>query len=386
MIHVAIDARLPDKGQGGVQQVIRSLAEGFRLIETPNIRRSWIVLIGSTWWEGVFPSNDLLIFVKPPFGAVSLKVAGKFPKLVSRLYPVFSRLSFNKSQLDVELLKLDVDLVHMPFQDGFSTNLPYIYHPHDLQHHYFPQYFSKAQLNHRETVWKQLALSAKYVMAASIFVQRDLIEKWNVDAEHIIVMPVPPPTRTISRTDNQLQYKYIVYPAVFWKHKNHYRLVEAMEIVIRERPDIHCVLAGSSGPELTRVKRLIGKLCLESNVHIFGHVPEDKYGSLLLNSSAVIIPSLFEALSLTVQDAQLLGVQVLCSDLPMFHIQCAENAYFFDPLDPTSIANAILIACNSSASKGKTMGFNKIELSHSPTHFAREIADLYARCVGTTRN
>lgn len=381
MIHVAIDARLPDKGQGGVQQVIHSLAEGSRLIETLDIRG--FVLTGATWWEGVFPLNHTLIFVKPPFGAVSLKVAGKFPKLVSRLYPIISRLSSNNSQLNEELLKLDVGLVHMPFQDGFSTDLPYIYHPNDLQHHYFPQNFSKAQLNHRETVWKQLVLSAKYVMAASIFVQRDLIEKWNVDEKQIIVLPVPPPTRTTSETDIQLQYKYIVYPAVFWKHKNHYRLVEAMEIVARERPDIHCVLAGSSGPELTTVKRLIGKLCLGSNVHIFGHVPNDKYGSLLLNSSAVIIPSLFEALSLTVQDAQLLGVQVLCSDLPMFHIQCAENAHFFDPLDPISIANAILIACNSNASNGETREFNKIDLSHLPTYFAREKVDLYARCVST---
>ena len=381
MIHVAIDARLPDKGQGGVQQVIRSLAEGFRLIENSDIKRSWIVYSGTEWWEGIFPVDDSLIFVKPPFGAISLKVAGKVPKLVSRLYPFFSKLKSTKPQLDVELLQLDVDLIHMPFQDGFSTDIPYIYHPHDLQHHYFPEYFSKTQINHRETVWKQLALSAKYVMAASELVQKDLIEKWNVDAANIIVMPVPPPTRATGKTKYRLQYTYIVYPAVFWKHKNHYRLVQAMEIVGRERPDIHCVLAGSSGPELTRVRRLIGKLSLESNVHIVGHVPEDQYGPLLLNSMAVIIPSLFEALSLTVQDAQILGVPVLCSDLPMFHIQYSESTRFFNPLDPMSIATAILIACNSSVHSGTTTKSHKVDLPHSPTNFARQVADLYRHCV-----
>jgi len=386
MIHVAIDARLPDKGQGGVQQVIRSLAEGFRLIENSGIKRSWIVYSGTEWWEGIFPVDDSLIFVEPPFGAISLKVAGKVPKLVSRLYPFFSKLRSTKPQLDVELLQLDVDLIHMPIQDGFSTDIPYIYHPHDLQHHYFPEYFSKAQLNHRETVWKQLALSAKYVMAASELVQKDLIEKWKVDAANIIVMPVPPPTRATGKTKYRLQYTYIVYPAVFWKHKNHYRLVQAMEIVGRERPDIHCVLAGSSGPELSRVRHLIGKLSLDSKVHIVGHVPEEHYGALLLNSSAVVIPSLFEALSLTVQDAQILGKPVLCSDLPMFHIQSSESTSFFNPLDPRSIANAILLTCNSGETNVKTIEFNKADLPHPPATFACQVTDLYTRCLGATPN
>lgn len=333
MIHVAIDARLADQGQGGVQQVIRSLAEGFRLIENSDIKRSWIVYKGTRWWEGVFPPEDNLIVINPPFGKISILIANRAPKIISLIYPILSKLKSRKPPFDNRLRALHVDVVHMPFQDGFTTDLPYVYHPHDLQHKYFPANFSKAQLNHRDQVWKKLAVNAKMVMAASTIVQDDLIKFWMIEKSKICVVPVPPPTRTFEcGTSNPFQkMEYLIYPAVFWPHKNHVTLVYALKELVAKFPNIKCIFAGSKGSEQSRIKKLVQDLDLTETICFAGHVPEELYGTLLRNSKAVVIPSLFEALSLTVIDALNLGKLVVCSDIPAFRLQDKADMIFFNP-------------------------------------------------------
>jgi glycosyltransferase involved in cell wall biosynthesis len=383
MIHVAIDARLPDKGQGGVQQVIRSLAEGFRLLENSDVKRSWIVYKGTEWWDGVFPQEDNLIVINPPLGKISIFVANKAPRLLSLIYPILSKFKSQKPPFDDQLGALCVDVVHMPFQDGFVTQLPYIYHPHDLQHEYFPENFSRSQIKHRNRVWKDLAHGAQVVMAASPLVKNDFEVKWNINCTKIAILPIPPPTRLVNKIETSLITDYLIYPAVFWKHKNHYRLVQAIHIAKKAMPQIQVIFAGASGPELKSVKRLSKSLSLNSNIHFWGHVSEREYGALLKNSRAVIIPSLFEAFSLTVQDAQQLGVPVLCSNIPTFQYQCSEFATYFDPLDPEDMANTILTFFETLNSSISENAFRKSEINTgtSTSDLALQIRDLYYSCL-----
>ena len=351
MIHVAIDARLSDQGQGGVQQVIRTLAEGFRSAKTKDMRRSWIVYRGTKWWKDVFPQEDNLIMINPPFGRLSVWVANRAPKLVSALYPIISRFRSQKPPFDNLLRALDVDLVHMPFQDGFNTDLPYVYHPHDLQHEYFPEYFSRSQRNHRNTTWKKLATEAKIVMAASLFVKNDLTNFWGVPIEKIREMPIPPPTRTF-KTQAHNPYRelsYCIYPAVFWPHKNHAILVHAMRKLLSSNPNAKCIFAGSSGTEEKKVRKLVRRLRLSDSIYFIGHVPESLYGEILRDSKAVVIPSLFEAMSLTVMDALMLGKPVVCSDIDAFKLHESNNVVFFDPKNSLDLASKLQIVFDCGA-------------------------------------
>jgi hypothetical protein len=53
------------------------------------------------------------------------------------------------------------------------------------------------------------------------------------------------------------------------------------------------------------------------------------------------VPSLFEAMSLTVWDAQKLGTAVACSAIAPFPCQVGKTARLFDPHDPGAIANTL---------------------------------------------
>ena len=345
VVKVAIDARLPDTGQGGVQQVINTLAIGFSELQDKSIDRCWLVLKGTSWWKSSFPAGDEVLEVDPPFGKLSLLAANRFPRLVSILFPLISQFRREQTIYDAVLLGKNVDIVHLPFQDGFTTNLPVVYHPHDLQHRYFRGNFSSAQIRHRETVWKTKAQQANVVMAASPYVVSDLINFWGVPPDVIRMIPVPPPERRDSNDLilRNLPERFILYPAAFWKHKNHENLLRALKKLHESGTSIPLVLVGAQVGIYKAIKDLIHTLNMQNKVHILGHVSNSELTSLLKNAQVVVIPSLFEAMSLTVWDAQRLGTAVACSSVAPFPCQVGSTAQLFDPHDPESIASAIAI-------------------------------------------
>jgi glycosyltransferase involved in cell wall biosynthesis len=379
-ITVAIDARVPDTGLGGVQQVIRSLAIGFSELGDASIQRVWIVYKNTTWWKGTLPPNDVIIELDIPFEFLVGIVSRISPRIISVIYPIFRLFRPDQAFLDKTLISHGVDVVHLPFQDGLLTELPTIYHPHDLQHEYLPKNFNWFQRHHRNTNWKQHATSARVVMAASASVKHDLESLWNIDPKKIRVVPIPPPNRERNTSPSRrvVEGDYVLYPAVFWKHKNHETLIRAISQMVNRGERITCILAGAKGPQFKRCKRLIHNLSLENHIKIVGHVPDAEFGALISGSSCVVIPSLFEAASLTVWEAQKAGVPVACSDIPIFREQADDSAAYFDPYDPTSIADVLTQVMINSEFRGSLIEKARKKTSMlSNNHFADEMSGVY---------
>lgn len=338
-LHVAIDARLPDLGQGGVLSVVKAMTQAFQNVDDAGFRRTWIVLKQADWWRDSLPDGDSTIEISMPAGSV----AAKLPALSSRIAPAVLKVLGDHSYLDERLSDAEVDVVHLPYQDGVFTELPFVYFPHDLQHHYLPENFTTAQIRHRETRWKRRALSATRVVAAGEHVKRDLIQLWGVSNEKILVYPFPPPLKPSPATSAlpPRREPYVIYPAVFWPHKNHQVLIEAMAILKARGSKLHLLLTGATNATFPAVIRHIEQRDLANRVHYAGHVYESELSELISRSEAVVLPSLFEAVSLTAYDAIRAGRPLACSDREFFRTQCGERALYFDPIDPVSIADAI---------------------------------------------
>lgn len=342
-ITVAIDARLPEQGQGGVQQVIHSLAQGMREVDFPTVRRVWVVLRGTTWWRDIFPSCDDIIEVQGPGGSLSARFASKFPGLASALYPLIAQFGSTNISYDSLLSRMNVQLVHFPFQEGFSTNLPYIYTPHDLQHKYFPEFFSRSQIQHRERRWRMLACNAQVVMAASEIVAKDLRSYWAISPESISIVPIPPPNpgRDDGSVPKRFPDRYCFYPAVFWPHKNHATLIMAIGLLRDRGTPLKLVLSGAQIGIYREIRQLVDQLDLRSYVEFVGHVTRPQLQSYYSAAWCVVVPSFFEALSLVVAEAQIRGIPVICSDSPTFRKQVGDSALVVDSTSPFQIAEAL---------------------------------------------
>lgn len=338
-LHIAIDARLPDSGQGGVLSVVKAMVQAFHRSGDASIRRTWIVLKQADWWRGTLPQQDETIELSMPAGSV----AAKLPALSSRIAPSVLKILGDRSYLDARLVAAGVDVLHLPYQDGVFTELPFVYFPHDLQHRYLPDNFTDTQIRHRETRWRKRAQYATRVVAAGEHVKRDLIQLWGVPNEKILVYPFPPPLKPSLATSAlpPRREPYVIYPAVFWPHKNHQVLIEAMAILKARGSKLHLLLTGAKNATFPAVVRLIEQRELADCVHYAGHVDESELSELISRSEAVVLPSLFEAVSLTAYDAIRAGRPLTCSDREFFRTQCGERARYFDPIDPVSIADAI---------------------------------------------
>ena len=344
-ITVAIDARLPDQGQGGVLQVLISLSNSLNHVSREDLKKIWIVFEGTNWWKQIIPAGDEIFEVSAPFKGLSLSLFSRFPKLLSRIYPMISRFIPARASLDNYLISQEVDLVHLPYQDGLFTNLPFVYNPHDLQHFYFPDFFSKSQIKHRNRVWRAKCQTASLVFSASPMVTNDLTEYWEIPQNKIFLVPIPPPRRSANAISDRKRFpeEFCLYPAVSWPHKNHKNLLRAWAILKNKGCAIPLVLTGAETSYTQELYKLVDELELNDLVFFHGHVSNNDLTWLLTEAKIVIIPSLFEAMSLTVWDAQFLQTPVICSNVDPFPLQVADTAILFDPHDPLDIANQVMM-------------------------------------------
>jgi len=155
--------------------------------------------------------------------------------------------------------------------------------------------------------------------------------------------PFPPPLKP-SLATSALPPRHepcVIYPAVFWPHTNHQVLIEAMAILKARGSKLHLLLTGAQHATFPAVIRHIEQRDLANCVHYAGHLNESQLSELISRSEAGVLPSLFEAISLTAYDAIRAGQPLTCSDREFFRTQCGERAHYFDPIDPVSIADAI---------------------------------------------
>jgi glycosyltransferase involved in cell wall biosynthesis len=80
---------------------------------------------------------------------------------------------------------------------------------------------------------------------------------------------------------------------------------------------------------------------IDPRVEFLGYVSDTKKKETLAGSLGLIMPSLFEGFGIPLIEAAFHGKPVFCSDISVFREVMGENAFYFDPHLPASIASCI---------------------------------------------
>lgn len=119
-------------------------------------------------------------------------------------------------------------------------------------------------------------------------------------------------------------------------------LVEAAEIVRRERPDSRLVMILSREPE-RQYRRMIRRLAaLGDHVVLIDSVPRHELPSYLLGADVVVAPSLSEGFGYSAVEAASLGCRVVATSGHATEELLRGIATFVPPRDPNALARAIL--------------------------------------------
>lgn len=273
---------------------------------------------------------------------------GSFPLLLTRLRCL--------SSFEKKLIGENVDLVYFVYPSLRATllrRINYIFTVMDLCHRDFPE-FPEVQeagvFECREQIYRAALPKAVLILADSPELKERIVLRYGVDTERVLVMPFQPSlllksgNNPIAEAEAQSVYKlpedYLFYPAQFWSHKGHIRLLEALALLRRSQGNCpFCVFTGGDHGSRKLVEQKVADFGLQGSVRFLGLVPSNHLAPLYRRARALVMPTYFGPTNLPPLEAWSLDVPLLYPE----HLrgQAGNAALYFNVDSAESLASAI---------------------------------------------
>ncbi len=220
---------------------------------------------------------------------------------------------------------------------------------HDLAWQIRPEFAPAGLRRFLDSVVPAQIRSADRVFTVSQTSKQDILERYDVDPEFIVVAPNAAGEAFFGATvqaqpgfdDLGLPSEYLLMAGAIEPRKNHLTVLRALELV----PDCPpLIIAGSEGWANRRIREAIARAEQRGAARSLGYVPDNLLPSLYAGSSAVVSASWYEGFGLPVLEGLSAGCVVAASDIPA-HREIAGNlAVYFDPASLESVADGIISA------------------------------------------
>lgn len=223
----------------------------------------------------------------------------------------------------------------------------------DLQHKFYPEYFTKSNLLLRERRVKLILKNCDKLVVSSQDVYNHFKQFYKIDHTEVAVVPFVSLIEKSSLLDREgllKKYKidgpYFMVSNQFYRHKDHSTVFQAIHELKEQGRPPKVLMTGKladyrNANYINELKQTIKDLSLEPHIHLLGVIPRLEQLSLLKYATAIIQPSLFEGWSTLVEDAKSLGASIIASDIEVHKEQLDTYGKLFKHGDPTSLANAI---------------------------------------------
>lgn len=343
--HVFVDLSTlpPDGSSGGVGRFVLGLLEGLAGKGGAHHFTALVKAGAAAILEPLrSPNLDVAILGKDIAEPRRLRrELRRLPAAFARSIP--DRDSLRRRGADALFSPLFTALFHEP-------GLSHVAVAHDFQELSYPDFFDEEERRRRAAFRRDLG-RADRVVAISEATKRDGVGKARLDPARITVLPPiagalrkPLPTAEQAPLLSRLDLSpdgFAVYPANYWPHKNHERLLGALVRARGAAPDLRLVLCGALEAGRERLLTAVRDRGLAGAVRVFPYLSDTEVTVLLQSARFLVFPSLFEGFGIPVLEAMAFGTPVACSDIPALREVAGDAAAFFEPQDETSIAGAL---------------------------------------------
>jgi len=357
---IALHAELPMDGfAGGIEQFLLSLIgalgrlqdgpERYVVVATQDNQQRLAEAMGSNQRLVVRPRDDWKLEAARKLGDFANLVAPWYSRVQ---YLLHGSAAFRPAQSTGFLESLSCDLVHFPFQYFEITSLPTVYNPHDLQHRHYPEFFTRVEIAQRDELHGTACRLSSAVAAESFAARADIIRQFQIPEDKVIAIPRGAPTafyRTPIPDDLEalrnryaLPPRFMFFPAQYWPHKNHLRLLQSLAR-LRDNHGIaaNLVCTGRPAHDWPRVRQEAQALGLTGQVSFLGYVDPEHLRALYRMADFLIFPSLFEGGGFPLLEAFQEGAPVACSTVTSLPEYGGDAVLLFDPHSIADMAEAI---------------------------------------------
>ena len=231
--------------------------------------------------------------------------------------------------LETFLIGRGCDLVYFVTPGSMSASLQrlnFISTLWDLTHRTsleFPEVREFGIFQNRENHFKNNLTSAYLVLTDSEKLADLASFFYGIERRRFLAMPFSP-SLSIANQDGLTKQQvldeyglnegYFFYPAQFWPHKNHIRILEAMVLLKSKSIFPQVVFSGKDYGGKDRLVKYIHENDLTNQVHFLGFVPPKSMRGLYEGSAAVVMPTYFGPTNLPPLEAWALNKLLIYSD------------------------------------------------------------------------
>jgi len=239
---------------------------------------------------------------------------------------------------------------------------------------------------------------AKKVIAVSNFTKNDIVEKFKIKEEKIVVtyegvsnLAKGRDSLFVSKLDDRetllgynINKKFLLYVGNAYLHKNLDFLIDVFRDAHKKYPEIDLVLVGKEDYFYKRLKDKVGndKLGknngLDKSVIFPGYVPDEKLEIMYQKALVYIFPSLYEGFGLPSLEAMAKGCPVLSSDQSSMPEILGDAAIYFNPYRKEDLLEKLDQVIGNKKIRGelKEKG-EKLVKKYSWWECARETLEIY---------
>jgi glycosyltransferase involved in cell wall biosynthesis len=208
---------------------------------------------------------------------------------------------------------------------------------HDLSFEHVPDVMGLKDRLLFKTQVPRSARSADRVLTGSEWTKRDLVERYELPDERIVVTPygVDPAFRPDGpRVDGH----YALFVGAIQPRKGPLTAVEALALV---NSDLRLLLIGPEKRGADRVREAVDRLGLGQRVDWKGHVELTELATLYRGAAVLVFPSRYEGFGLPVLEAMASGTPVVATTAGAIPEVAGDAAVLVEPEDPTALAGGI---------------------------------------------
>lgn len=333
---------------GGLEVYIRNLLVTLLKIDTENQYFLITAPYNHSSLNYEFPNCKKILYNR------EMGISGFFHSIYNR---ILQRKSIDSWGLEYLLGEYNFDIWFCPLMslDPRPIRIPSIVTIPDIQHEFYPEFFTKEELSLRKKYIMPSCELATEIITISEFSKITFVEKLGVNPEKINVVHLAAGNDFIDNNilidniliDNiikkyDLPVEYLFYPANAWPHKNHINLIAAFNLYRKTYNHQIClVLSGSGLKEQRSIANIIKQNNLQDSVKILNYVDKNDLPALYKNAKCLVFPSLFEGFGIPPLEAMAVGCPVIVSNTASIPEIVGDSALLFDPNNIDSIVNAM---------------------------------------------
>jgi glycosyltransferase involved in cell wall biosynthesis len=279
-------------------------------------------------------------------------------------------------RLPLLLRRLRPALAHFLYVVPPAYRGPAVVTVQDLSFERHPELMSARDRFFFRTFVRPSVRRAARVLTGSEWTKRDLVERYGVAPEKIVITPygVDPSFGPDGPAVDSAPYALFV--GGLEPRKNP---VGALEAIALADGDLRLVVAGPEKGRRVELVRAAARLGLEGRVEVRGHVAHEELAELYRGAACLIFPSRYEGFGLPVLEAMASGTPVVATTASSVPEVAGDAAILVDPGDPVALAGGIERAI-ADRERLRAAGLQRAR-SYTWSETARRTLDVYRELV-----